>query len=59
MGLTDLPKDFTDFENVSVFKPGEHHVQGLDTALTPGRRLKHRAVPAARQLIVYRMFAGH
>lgn len=45
MGLTDVPKDFTDFENVSVFKPGEHHVQGLDTALTPGRRLKHRAVP--------------
>ncbi|MDT7605960.1 MAG: hypothetical protein QOG96_463 [Pseudonocardiales bacterium] len=24
---------FTDFENFSVFKPGEHHVQGLNTVL--------------------------
>jgi hypothetical protein len=24
---------FTDFENFSVFKPGEHHIPALDTVL--------------------------
>ena len=39
---------FTDFENFSVFKPGQHQPGALTTTARPGRRLEPRAGAAAR-----------